>query len=325
MTITTHISPRCVAIDSAANVAREGARECLRIPLLRAVCAASKWYAQCVRTRGPASNDRLIDSTAMGEAPAPGTERLGDRYALYEEFASGGMATMHYGRLIGPVGFNRTVAIKRLHANFASDPEFVRMFVDEALLAARVRHPNVGATIDVVSADGQLFLVMEYVNGESLRRLWKAVQERGGRIPRRIAASIILGVLHGLHAAHEATNEQGQPLGLVHRDVSPQNVLVGTDGVARVIDFGIAKAASRVHTTSVGQLKGKPAYMAPEQLMDKPLTRQTDVYAASVILWEMLTGTRLFWAKSDPEIIQNVLRMNVERPSAKVPSLLPAL
>ncbi len=261
----------------------------------------------------------------MGDGPAQMTDRLGERYALYGEIASGGMATVHFGRLVGPVGFSRTVAIKRLHTQYAAEPEFVKMFVDEALLAARVRHPNVVATMDVVATEGQLYLVMDYVQGESLRRLWKSVQLRGGRIPRRIAASIIIGVLHGLHAAHEAKDEKGQPLGIVHRDVSPQNILVGTDGIARVIDFGIAKAAVRLQTTGAGQLKGKPAYMAPEQILDKPVTRQTDIYAAAVILWEMLTGSRLFWAKSDAEIITNVLRRPVDRPSSKVPSLLPAL
>jgi serine/threonine protein kinase len=270
----------------------------------------------------PPALDKL---DTMASAPAQPTERLNERYALYGEIASGGMATVHFGRLLGPVGFSRTVAIKRLHQQFASEPEFVKMFVDEALLAARVRHPNVVATVDVVTTEGQLYLVMDYVQGEPLRRLWKNVQEKGGRIPRRIVAAIILGVLHGLHAAHEAKNEKGEPLGIVHRDVSPQNVLVGTDGVARVIDFGIAKAAVRMQTTGVGQLKGKPAYMAPEQILDKPATRQTDIYAASVILWEMLTGSRLFWAKADTEIVHNVLRRPVDRPSARVPSLLPAL
>src|SRR5262245_51026591 len=167
------------------------------------------------------------------------------RYALHGELASGGMATVHLGRLLGPVGFSRTVAIKRLHAQYAQDPEFVSMFLDEARLAARIRHPNVVPTLDVVATSGELFLVMEYVPGESLSRLARAARDRMERMPPRIVSAIMSGVLHGLHAAHEAKSERGEPLGIVHRDVSPQNVLVGTDGVARVLDFGVAKAAGR--------------------------------------------------------------------------------
>src|SRR5262245_394878 len=150
------------------------------------------------------------------------------------------MATVHLGRLLGPVGFSRTVAIKRLHAQFATDPEFVSMFLDEARLAARIRHPNVVPTLDVVATEGELFVVMEYVHGESLSRLIKEEARNGRRIPPRIAASLISGTLQGLHAAHEARDERGNPLNIVHRDVSPQNILVGSDGIARVLDFGVA-------------------------------------------------------------------------------------
>src|SRR5689334_18826919 len=159
------------------------------------------------------------------------------------------MATVHLGRLLGPVGFSRTVAIKRLHSQFASDPTFVSMFVDEARLAARIRHPNVVPTLDVATLGGELLLVMEYVPGESLSGLMRTVFEAGERIPPPVTAAIVCGVLEGLHAAHEARTEDGEPLDIVHRDVSPSNVLVGTDGIARVLDFGIAKAAFRVQTT----------------------------------------------------------------------------
>ncbi|HEY2366157.1 MAG TPA: serine/threonine-protein kinase, partial [Polyangiaceae bacterium] len=210
--------------------------------------------------------------------------RVVGRYALYEEIAAGGMATVHFGRLLGPVGFSRTVAIKRLHPQFAKDPEFVSMFLDEARLAARIRHPNVVPTLDVVATQGELFLVMDYVQGESLSRLIRATRERQQRIPVRYVASIITGALHGLHAAHEAKNERGEPLRIVHRDISPQNVLVGSDGVARVLDFGVAKAAGRFHTTREGNVKGKLPYMSPEQLRGQLVDRQTDVYAAAVCL-----------------------------------------
>jgi serine/threonine-protein kinase len=216
------------------------------------------------------------------------------RYALYAPIARGGMATVHLGRLTGVAGFTRMVAIKRLHSQFAQDPEFVSMFLDEARLAARIRHPNVVQVIDVVALDGELFLVMDYVHGESLAKLIRRSDKKKTAISPRIAVGIIAGVLHGLHAAHQAKSERGQDLNIVHRDVSPQNIIVGMDGVPRILDFGIAKASNRVATTRQGLLKGKLSYMAPEQLHLKGADRRTDVYAASVVLWEMLSGKQLF-------------------------------
>jgi len=242
------------------------------------------------------------------------------RYALYEKIASGGMASVHIGRLVGPVGFSRTVAIKRMHPQFASDPEFVSMFLDEARLAARIRHPNVVQTIDVVAADGELFLVMDLVIGESLARLVRGARQAGEPIPPALVATIVAGALHGLHAAHEAKSELGEPLGIVHRDVSPQNVLVGTDGVPRIIDFGVAKAVGRLQTTRDGQLKGKLSYMAPEHIRGH-VTRLTDVYAASVVLWEALTGKRLFQGDTEGEIFHKVLAGCTEPPSTYAPDV----
>jgi eukaryotic-like serine/threonine-protein kinase len=235
------------------------------------------------------------------------------RYALYDEIAAGGMATIHIGRLLGPVGFSRTVAIKRLHAQFAKDPDFVSMFLDEARLAARIRHPNVIGTLDVVALEGELFLVMEYVPGESLARLWRTSFDTGQRIPLPIVSAILVGVLDGLHAAHEATDDNGEPLGIVHRDVSPHNILVGSDGIARVLDFGVAKAAGRLQSTHNGQLKGKISYMAPEQVQGT-VDRTSDVYSAAVVLWEALTGKRLFFAETQAKTLANVLYPRVEAP-----------
>ena len=255
----------------------------------------------------------------MEHEPSSSTVQVVGRYALYDAIAAGGMATVHYGRLLGPVGFSRTVAIKRLHAQFARDPEFVSMFLDEARLAARIRHPNVVPTLDVVATDGELFLVMEYVPGESFARLVRTAAGLGTVIPPRIVTAIMCGVLRGLHAAHEATNERGEPLGIVHRDVSPQNVLVGIDGQARVLDFGVAKAAGRLQTTRDGKLKGKLAYMSPEQLRGKPVDRRTDIFAASVCLWEGLTGRRLFRGDNEGAIITKILGGDVECPSSAIP------
>ena len=230
------------------------------------------------------------------------------RYVLCGEIGAGGMASVHLGRLVGSAAFARTVAIKRLLPRFASEPEFRLMLIDEARLAARVRHPNVVQTLEVVANADELLVVMEYVDGASLGRLLRA-----GRVPEPILAALIAHVLDGLHAAHTATDEHGAPLQIIHRDISPENVLVGADGFARVLDFGIAKARSRLHETRDGAIKGKLAYMAPEQLSGKA-TQQSDVFATSVVLWEGLMGRRLFQADSDGETIGLVLATVVEPP-----------
>ncbi len=241
--------------------------------------------------------------------------RLIGRYLLFGEMASGGMATVHFGRLSGPAGFSRTVAIKRLHPQYARDPDFVSMFLDEARLAARIQHPNVVPTLDVVATEAEIFLVMDYVQGESLARLLRSIRAMMTQADTHVIATVMAGVLQGLHAAHEAKSEQGEPLGIVHRDVSPQNILVGVDGVPRVLDFGVAKAVGRLQTTREGQIKGKLAYMAPEQLHGAVVTRQTDVYAAAVVTWEALTGKRLFQEDNEAAIVTAILQRTVIPPS----------
>jgi eukaryotic-like serine/threonine-protein kinase len=232
------------------------------------------------------------------------------------------MATVHLGRLLGPAGFARTVAIKRLHPHLLADPSFTDMFVDEARLAARIRHPNVVPTLDVYKADGELLLVMEYVDGDALSQLFRQAK---GKIPVSIAVAVVSEMLHGLHAAHEATSETGAPLGIVHRDVSPQNVLVGADGVARLVDFGVARAAGRLGTTSDGDIKGKLAYMAPEQIRREPMTRRADIFAAGIVLWELLTGERLFAADNEAATLEKILVGWVAPPSSIVRDLPPEL
>jgi hypothetical protein len=255
--------------------------------------------------------------------------RVVGRYVVHAEIAAGGMATVHVGRLLGPASFARTVAIKRLHPQFAKDPEFVAMFLDEARLAARVRHPNVVPVLDVVAEGGELFLVMDYVEGESLSRLIGASRKRGHAPPPHIAAAIVAQSLHGLHAAHEARDERGDPLSIVHRDMSPQNVLVGTDGVARVLDFGVAKAVGRAQITREGELKGKLPYMAPEQVRrGAKVTRRTDVYSAGVVLWEALAARRLFDGDGEGEILSSVIEGPTGPPSSEepgVPAVLDAI
>lgn len=248
----------------------------------------------------------------------PGAPRTVGRYRLYEEIASGGMASVHFGRLSSDAGFSRTVAIKYLHPHHARDAGFIAMFLDEARLVSRIRHPNVATPLDVVVVpDSQeVFLVMEYIHGETLGRLLEESHRLRLPLPPNICANILCGALHGLHAAHEAVDEKGQPLDIVHRDISPQNIMVGSDGVPRVLDFGIAKAVSRSQSTEEGQVKGKVAYMAPEQLSNAAVDRRADIFAAGVVLWESLTTRRLFRADHPAAAMANVLHMVVPRPSS---------
>lgn len=240
---------------------------------------------------------------------------MAGNYTILGELAKGGMATVYLGQMQGSAGFTRLVAIKRLHPELATDHDFVMMLVDEARLAGQVRHPNVIDTLDLVANEGAFSLVLEYVEGDSLSALIRQARQQSLPIPRPIGLTIVRGVLRGLHAAHEARSNDGAPLGLVHRDVSPQNILVGTDGIPRLIDFGIAKATGRLMSTRPGEIRGKFSYMSPEQLLNKPVTRQADVYATGVVLWELLTGKRLFWGEDSRAIAAAVLRGEVPPPS----------
>jgi serine/threonine-protein kinase len=263
----------------------------------------------------------------MKPAPAatpPAGPMIIGRYALFDEIASGGMASVYFGRLVGAAGFSRQVAIKRLHAHLAAEPNARSMFIDEARIAARIHHPNVVSTLDVVNHGNELLLVMDYVHGESLGRLLLKSRKLGEEVPVPVALAIVTDLLHGLHAAHEAKTEEGEPLNIVHRDVSPQNVVVGRDGVARAIDFGIAHAKQRIETTADGLVRGKLSYMSPEQLSGEKVTRATDIFAAGVILWEMITGKRLLGG-DDQKVMTDLLRGKFESPRTLRPSIDPAI
>jgi serine/threonine protein kinase len=259
---------------------------------------------------------RTWNASARASAP----ERIGP-YTVYGEIGHGGMATVHLGQLRSASGFTRVVAIKRLHANLAKSPEFVAMFVDEAKLAGRVQHPNVVSALDCVAESGDILLVMDYVHGVSLDQAQRIVSKSGQTIPPPIASAIVIGALLGLHAAHEAVDESGRNLCIVHRDASPQNILVGVDGLARVLDFGIAKAAERAHYTQTGEVRGKLAYMAPEQFFQEPVGRETDVYSIGVVLWELLTGRRLFANDTQAQILMRLANGLIDRPSTVSPDL----
>lgn len=234
------------------------------------------------------------------------TLRFG-RYETIAQIASGGMATVYLGRAVGVGGFERKVAIKVMHDHIADDPDFVAMFLDEARLAARIHHPNVVGTMDVQKTDEAMFLVMEYIEGASLRRVLRACKKEGVELPLEIALRIMVDTLSGLHAAHQLKGHEGELLNLVHRDVSPHNILVGVDGVSRITDFGVARAEARLGSTRGGQLKGKIAYMPPEQGRGEEIDRRADVYAAGVVFWETLTLKRLFKAEHEGALIAMIL------------------
>ncbi len=225
------------------------------------------------------------------------------RYAVFDEIASGGMASVFLACRLGPNESPRVVAIKKLFEQFARRPEFVTMFLDEAHLAARIEHPNVVATHEFLRIPDSLAIVMEFVLGVSLDDLLVVGREGGDAPTIGVATAMLHGALAGLHAAHEVRDDQGKPYGLVHRDVSPHNIIVGKDGTPRVIDFGIAQARGRLHVTDVGVIKGKYAYMAPEQLRGAKIDRRTDVYASGVVLWEALTGRTLFDAEVNADVL----------------------
>lgn len=254
---------------------------------------------------------------------SPSALRVIGRYQLGPSIGSGGMATVHLGRLFAPAGFSRTVAIKQLRAMHSADADLSAMLLQEAKLAARIRHPNVVAPLDVVVLADETFVVMEYVHGESLAGVMRLLA--GAPIPVEIASAIMGQVLLGLHAAHRATSEDGQPLGLVHRDVSPQNIMLASDGTARLVDFGVAKAESRAVSTQRGLLKGKLGYVAPEQVAMEVVDHRTDLFAAGVVLWEMLTGQHLFGGETPNSVIEKLSKLEVPPPSQVVPGLPVAL
>ncbi|HEU4536553.1 MAG TPA: serine/threonine-protein kinase, partial [Polyangiaceae bacterium] len=248
------------------------------------------------------------------------------RYELIGELASGGMAVVFLARLAGVGGFQRLFALKRLHPHLARETEFVAMFLDEARLAASVRDAHAVPILEVgISDEGDHFVVMEYVEGASLAALIASATQQQSRVPTGVALRIALDALAGLHAAHEARDERGEPLGIVHRDVSPHNVLVGVDGVARLTDFGIARAASRLTSTRDGAFKGKLSYMAPEQAGGEEVDRRADVFAAAVIAWELLANRRLFRGTNDLHTVHLLLYEAIPRLGEFHPGVPPAL
>ena len=249
------------------------------------------------------------------------------KYRLIAELGHGGMAEVFLAVVRGPAGFNKLMVIKQIRPQLAEDPEFLGMFLDEARLAARLSHPNVVQTNEVGHEAGRYFIAMEYLEGQPLNRVLHRFQRNGG-FPLGLHLRVISEVLAGLHHAHEITDYDGTPLGVVHRDVTPHNIFLTYDGQVKVVDFGIAKAMNSSSETRTGVLKGKVAYMAPEQARGERVDRRADLFSVGILLWEAVTGKRLWKGVPDIAILQRLLNGDIPTPRSvnpDVPEVLEAI
>ena len=257
----------------------------------------------------------------QGDAP---TRRLG-RYDLRAKIADGGMAEVHVARRVEGPGAGEVVAIKTIREEFARNQDFVTMFIDEAKIVSRLKHPNVIRYHELGTDEGQLYLVMELLFGQSLWSLWEACRARGVRLRYAMIAWIGARAADGLHYAHELADENGVPLEIIHRDVNATNIFVTYDGAVKVIDFGLAKAANRASKTAAGVIKGKVAYMSPEQAVGAQIDRRTDVFALGTTLWELACDRRLFKRPDDVDTLRRVHAAEVPDPTRLVDGFPPEL
>jgi serine/threonine protein kinase len=263
-----------------------------------------------------------------GGVLGPGRGKPGDRLGKYElvcRLAIGGMAEIFLARASGIAGFEKLVVLKRILPQYAFQDQFVEMFLAEARLTATLSHPNIAHVYDIGTVDDFYFFTMEFVHGEDLNQVGKALAKAQKPFPLEAALTIIHGVCAGLHHAHEACGSDGLPLGIVHRDVSPSNVLIAYDGSVKLVDFGIAKMTTRAQATRVGTLKGKISYMSPEQCRGEPLDRRSDVFAIGILLYEMTTGQRLFPGENEFSTLQAIVHQDVAPPHTLVPGYAPML
>ncbi len=254
----------------------------------------------------------------------PAGTRLG-RYELIRRFATGGMAELYLARSGGISGFEKIVALKRILPQYAQHEDFVQMFLDEARLTAAIQHANVAQVYDIGKCDDSLFFTMEYVHGADLRTVLHTLARRSATMALADALTIAIGAAAGLHAAHERTAADGGPLGIIHRDITPSNLLVSFDGCVKLIDFGIAKAERRTTETRAGTLKGKIAYMSPEQCLGEPLDRRSDIFSLGIVLFEASTGTRLFPADNEYAALRQIVDEDAPSPSSRRADYPPAL
>lgn len=262
----------------------------------------------------------------VSPVPSPSDGSRFGRYVLAQRIAHGGMASVHLAQLKGEGNFSKWVAVKLIHTQYAGDVKFEKMFVAEAGLLARIDHPNVCTVFDFGAVGGTYFLAMEYLHGQTLRAIMKQQHQQPRRISTGVAARIIADAADGLHAAHELRDEDGRSAQVVHRDVSPSNLVVLYSGVTKVLDFGIAVAEGQDQDiTSVDEVKGKLTYMAPEQLEREQLDRRTDVFSLGIVLWELVCGRRLFRRPSEADTVMAVLKEPIPRPSSLVSNFPAAL
>ena len=253
---------------------------------------------------------------ARADADAP---RIG-RYRVCYRIAQGGMGSVYLARLDSAGGFSKWVALKVIHPNIASEPRFREMFLDEARIAARLDHANLCMVFDFGEDDDRYYLAMEYLHGESLGQIARRAWGTQGALPYELGARIIADAARGLHFAHELKADDGGNAHVVHRDVSPENIFVTYSGSAKVVDFGVARSDDQLHEqTSTGELKGKLAYMAPEQLHERRIDRRTDLWALGVVLWEITVGRRLFRRQSDAATVFAITRDPITQPSRLIP------
>lgn len=241
-------------------------------------------------------------------------QQLGD-YEIIERIAQGGMAQIYKAKTADPNGIARLVVIKRILPHISSNPEYVEMLIDEAKIAVHFNHGNIAQIYDLGKAGDDYFIVMEYVDGKTLGQIVREFKDREEKVPLEIAVYCLMEVCRGLDYMHSRTNADGKPLGVVHRDISPQNIIMSYSGTVKIIDFGVAKAVEKSSNTESGVLKGKFAYMSPEQAQGNPIDRRSDIFAAGILLWEVITGERLFKRKSNLDTVKAVQKAQVTPPS----------
>jgi serine/threonine protein kinase len=247
------------------------------------------------------------------------------KYQLFASLGRGGMADVFLALSRGPLGFNKLVVVKRLRSTLSDEASYLEMFLDEARLAARLNHPNVVHTYEVGEHEGAYFIAMEYLEGQPLNKIIRELAKRGEELEPPQCARIVSDALLGLHHAHELKDYDGTPLRIVHRDVSPHNVFVTYDGQVKLVDFGIAKAGLSSTETEVGVLKGKVAYMSPEQAMGIELDRRADLFSMGIVLWELLTRKRLMQGDSAASTLHHILNSPIARVSSVLPRIDPEL
>ena len=257
----------------------------------------------------------------VATSPAQGGPRTLGRYELVRKLASGGMGEVYLGTVRGAAGFEKPVAVKRVLPHLAADEDFVRRFIDEAHIVVSLKHGNIVPVLDMGEQDGEYFIVMEYLPGKDLRDILRQTERAGRPLPPGVALYVAAELCRGLAYAHRKVDDRGRDLGIVHRDVSPANVIVGWEGLVKLTDFGVARAMGRTSESLSGTLRGKIAYMSPEQALGRPLDGRSDIYSAGVVLWECLTGGRLFQGESDPELLRKVQEGHAPPPSSRVSGL----